>query len=118
VRSGTLVRDTVEVTFSLSATCVSAGFRIITHTTGDIPRGEYILDICRDPYGGPCPTPHGFFGRVAPNDTVLAQLDQGTYWAALYVPRNSCRVTAQSPPDPIRFQGSGFVKVEFHVTCS
>jgi hypothetical protein len=118
VRTGTLVRDTVEVTFSLSATCVSAGFRIITHTTGDIPRGDYILDICRDPYGGPCPTPHGFFGRVAPNDTVLAQLDQGTYWAALYVPRNSCHVTAQGPPDPIRFQGSGVVNVEFHVTCS
>jgi hypothetical protein len=117
IRVGTLVRDTVEVIFTISATCVSAGFRITTYTTGRIPRGEYIVDVCRDPYGGPCPSPYGVFAHVAPNDTLLAQLDRGTYWAALYVP-GSCEVTAQLPPDPIRFQGSGLVEVDFRVICS
>jgi hypothetical protein len=117
VRAGTLVRDTVEVTFSVSATCVSSGFRVTTHTTGRIPRWrDYILDICRDPYGGPCPST-GAWAHMAPNDTLLVQLDQGTYWAALYVP-SKCLVTAQNPPDPIRFTGGGFVEVEFRVTCS
>jgi hypothetical protein len=112
VRAGTLVRDTVEVTFS--ATCVS-GFRVTTPTTGRIPRREYFLDICRDPYGGPC-LPRDV-NHVAPNDTVLVPLDQGRYWAALYVPGN-CRVTAQNPPDPIWFLGRGLIDVEFRVNCS
>ena len=110
VTAGTLVRDTVEVTFSV--TCVS-GFRITTRTTGPIPRNRYTAYLCSDSYCDNLPI---FVVRVRPNDTLLLQLDTGTYWVGLTV--NSHCVKEQTPLNPIRFVRGTLVDVEFRVSCS
>jgi hypothetical protein len=113
VTAGTLVRDTVEVAFSV--TCLS-GFLITVPTTGPIPRSRYFVYVSLDRYY--CDLPFAAFGSVAPNDTLVLQVETGTYCVGLgSVPRN-CRVTEQDPPDPIRFVRGGVTIVEIKVACS
>jgi hypothetical protein len=112
VRAGTPVRDTVEVTFSV--TCLSGTIRITTPTTGPVPQGEYIVFLCTDFYCDNFPL---VFGRVALNDTLLLEVAAGRYWAGFSVPSN-CRVTEQDPPDPIQLAGGTLLTLEFRVACS
>jgi hypothetical protein len=113
VTAGTLVRDTVEVTFS--ATCVS-GFQITTSTTGPIAGGRYNFYLSNNAY---CDWPiAGGYGEVARNGTLLLQVETGRYWACLGGIPGNCRVTAQDPPDPIQFVRGSFVEVKFRVECS
>jgi len=110
IPEGAPLRDTVEVVFQV--TCVS-GLRIITHTTGPIPEGNYNTWLCSDYYCDGLPFYIGYVGR---NDTLVFKAETETYFVGLSVP-GGC-VKAQNPPDPIRFVRVISVDVEFQVTCS
>jgi hypothetical protein len=108
VTGGELTRDTVEVSFAV--TCVT-GVRVVTRTTGAIPQGRYFIFLT--PHLGYCDLPFSAYGRMAPNDTLLLQVDPGRYLACLDTPR-PC-VSAQTPGIPIHV--ARFVEIEFHVYC-
>jgi hypothetical protein len=113
VRAGTTIRDTVEVTFSV--TCLPAAVRITAPTTGPIPPGDYNVWLCTDHY---CDDWSSLVsGRVAPNDTLVLEVRVDTYTAYLSVPSNC--VKEQSPPNPIVIASpKTVVDVEFRVACS
>jgi hypothetical protein len=107
---GAPLRDTVEVTFSV--TCVS-GLRITTRTTG--PKASYYwAALCSDPWCDGLPF---YAGQVGPNGTLVFKPGTDTYWVGLTVPRSNC-VKAQNPPNPIPFGSAGSLEVTFQVTCS
>jgi hypothetical protein len=120
VTAGSLIRDTVEVTFSV--TCVT-GVLVTTPTTGTIPRDDWTVWLCYDSYS--C---HYHFlarrlGSLAPNDTLIAEVDPGTYWFYLDDLIN-CQVIVPDPRNghnprrDITILPGRLVTVSFPVVCS
>jgi hypothetical protein len=120
VTAGTLVRDTVEVTFSV--TCATA-VRVTAPTIGPIPQDDYSIWLCYDSYSCRYKYPARLLGHLAPNDTLIAEVDPGTYWFYLDDLVN-CRVTGGNPSTGVNPKrnitvGPGqVVSVSFPVSCS
>jgi hypothetical protein len=120
VTAGTLVRDTVEVTFSV--TCVT-GVRVAAPTIGPIPQDDYSVWLCYDSYSCRYKFPARLLGHLAPNDTLTAEVNPGTYWFYLDDLVN-CRVTGGNPFNGVNPKrnitvGPGqVVSVSFPVSCS
>ena len=120
VTAGTLVRDTVELTFSTS--CETA-FLVNTETIGPVPAGQYSVWLCYDAYY--CRYgPRTRLGSVDPNGTLLAPVDPGTYRVFLADLPLNCEVVRHSqaedtnPTDEITLVIGGIGEVTFHVTCT
>ena len=119
VTAGGLIRDTVEVAFSV--TCVrrlSATLRIAAPTTGPIPAQSYSVWICKPRYD--CyfyPTDWTFLGPLAPNDTLSASVAPGSYQLELrdIPPRCSVR---PSITDLFTAEYSDTLEFTFKVACS
>jgi hypothetical protein len=111
VSVGTVVRDTAEVRFSV--TCV-AGLRVTAPTTGPQPAGKYAVLICGGYY---CPYYRHLLGRVAPNGTLVAEVEPGTYNVWLDDLPSNCQ-SASSPFDEFRVPAADTLDVELPVTCT
>ena len=120
VTAGTLIRDTVEVAFSV--TCQTM-LTITAPTTGPIPQDDYSVWLCYDFYSCNYHFPARRLGSLAPNDTLIAEVDPGTYWLHLEDLVN-CQVVVPNPrqgENPRRdiVVGAGqSVSVSFPVVCS
>jgi hypothetical protein len=110
VTAGTLTRDTVEVTFSVD--CV-IGLQVTAPTTGPIPRSKYRVYLCGDFY---CDHLLGSLGEVAPNDTLIAQVDPGRYWPILGNLARNCHMELHARHE-IRVVPGALVSVELPVVC-
>jgi hypothetical protein len=125
VTTGGLVRDTVEVRFSVTCTNVHGNLQITAPTTGLVPPSTRYRVMHETygywDYGGPV-TELGF---LDPNGTLVAHVDTGEDWANYWhwfyladVPSN-CNVSDPHPyPNPGFHIGDGQVlHVEFEITC-
>jgi hypothetical protein len=121
VTVGTLVRDTAELSFSVR--CPPGTLRVTAPTTGPIPAHQYSVWLCYDSYSCNYHFPARRLGSLAPNDTLIAEVDPGTYWLHLEDLVN-CQVVVPNPrhgSNPRRdiAVGTGqLVTVSFPVVCS
>lgn len=111
VSVGTVVRDTAEVSFSV--TCMAV-LRVTAPTTGPHPVGKYAVLICGGYY---CPYYRHLLGRVAPNGTLVAEVEPGTYNVWLDDLPSNCQ-SASSPFDEFRILAADTLDVELPVTCT
>jgi hypothetical protein len=113
VTAGSLIRDTVEVTFS--ATCV-ANLRITAPTTGTIPDERYEVWTCS---GRNCFYDYDvhFVGRVRPNGVLLAEHEPGTYHIWMFVPAR-CVPQFNGFEKQFTLSLGDTVDVELPVACS
>jgi hypothetical protein len=112
VTVGTVVRDTAEVTFSVS--CVAA-LRVTAPTTGTVPSGEYAVWVCWGNYY--CPYYGHLLGRVAPNGSLLAEVTPGPYNIWLEDLPSNCH-SASKPSDEFSVIAADTLDVELPVTCT
>jgi hypothetical protein len=116
VAGGTLIRDTVEVAFSVTCLGDVGILRITAPTTGPQPAGRYNVWICMSWY---CPY-YGWYqaGSLAPNDTLL--VDEALYFGFLLelnnVPTN-CEVHGPNPTSAFVVVSPDTLDFEFPVEC-
>ena len=115
VTAGSLIRDTVEVTFSVA--CV-ATLRITAPTTGTIPQDKYSVWLCgRDPYyciyGG-----QTRLGRLAPNGILLAEVGPNIRRLYLTDLPSNCRVGVPNPTHEFTLAPGDTLDIAFPVKCS
>jgi hypothetical protein len=114
VTVGALIRDTVEVTFSVICQSGFGTLRITVPTAGPLPNERYQISWCESrAYPIMCLN----LGRVAPNDTLVARvraLDRQMFLHLRNIPAN-CR-----GGDPIGFTLAvgDTLDFAFPVTCS
>jgi hypothetical protein len=120
VTAGTLIRDTVEVAFSV--TCVPAlpaTLRITASTTGPIPSQSYSVWICAPNYD--CffyPVTWTLLGDLPPNGTLTASVEPGRYQLQLKDVPAQCR-TPNGRFSTLFEVGHGDTReVAFRVICS
>jgi hypothetical protein len=116
--AGGLIRDTVEVTFSV--TCVprlSGALRITAPTTGSIPSAPYTIWICQVQYDCIFTDPWKRLGELEPNGTVVTSPVPGLYQLNLrdIPPRCSVRPSVLTPYFTIRDDVTR--NIEFRVEC-
>lgn len=117
VTTGTMIRDTVEVTFSV--TCEGAAFLFTAPTTGTIPRTAYSVGRCAYLKGG-CTFEDGviLLGRVAPNGTLPVQVNPRTYRFRLYdLPPNCFISRLRNPTGEITIEAGEVRTITFPVSC-
>ena len=112
--AGNMIRDTVEVTFSVR--CRPGTIQITAPTTGTIPRDDYSVWLCYDSYSCSYHFPARRLGRLAPNGTLIAEVDPGTYWFHLENLSN-CQVDVPNPRRNITVGPDQLVSVSFSVVC-
>ena len=110
--AGSTVRDTAEVTFSVSCVTRLGTLRLTTHTTGTPSSNYYSVWICE--VGFYC----GFYplllGTVDPNGTLVAQVDQGVYEIWLYDVPATCDING---PSQFSIELRDTVDVAYAVSC-
>jgi hypothetical protein len=114
VTAGTLIRDTVEVTFSVVCEPGYATVRITAPTMGQVPKEPYQVAWCEaKAYPIMCLT----LGRVAPPDTLVARVRalDSEMWLHL---RNIPATCSGGDPIGIRLGRGDTRDVVFRVTCS
>jgi hypothetical protein len=113
VSAGSLIRDTVEVTFS--ASCVG-NLRITAPTTGTIPDERYEVWTCS---GRNCFYDYDvhFVGKVTPNGVLLAEHEPGTYHIWMFVP-DECVPQFNGFETQFTLLLGDTVHVELPVACS
>jgi hypothetical protein len=128
VATGGFVRDTVEVTFSVTCTRVHGNVQITAHTIGPLPSSTryavWYEHFSNWGYGGEVV----LLGVLDPNGTLVAELpasrqDGGDpYWYnfGLKDTPSNCNVSAISPsPNPgFTVPAGGVLDLDFEVTCS
>jgi hypothetical protein len=120
VSGGGLIRDTVEVTFSV--TCVQripATLRITAPTTGPIPAQSYSVWICEPRYD--CifyPVTWTLLGTLVPNDTLMASVEPGRYQLRLRDIPAQCRVRGLSFTNLFTVTNNDTLDFTFKVACS
>lgn len=117
VTAGGLVRDTVEVTFSV--TCEPTRLRISAPTTGPIPEGNYSVWTCRVSWDFDCFDDPSFVGALAPNGVLVASASPhtGHRLELRDVPPN-CRVQVPNPTNYLWPAAGDTLDVEFPLACS
>ncbi len=115
VTVGGLIRDTVEVTFSV--TCVPrvpGTLRITAPTTGSIPTTRYSVWICRYSCFG-----YGmrFLGELEPNGTLVSSPEPGRYGLILRDVPARCSVRPVLTGS-ITVTYGATIDIEFRVRCS
>ncbi len=125
VNIGELIRDTVEVGFSVACDPPSGRgtLRITAPTSGTIPPSTRYT-VLHEVYGywdyGGTPT---YLGDLEPNGTLIATVAPsfgGPYWNLIHltgVPAN-CRVSGPNPTDRFTVMLSETIDIEFTVVCS
>jgi hypothetical protein len=116
VTGGTLIRDTVEVAFSVTCLGDVGILRITAPTTGPQPGGPYRVWNCMSFY---CPY-YGWYqlGSLAPNDTLLVDqaLDFGFTLLLSDVPAN-CDVHGPNPTSSFVVVSPDTLDFKFPVEC-
>jgi hypothetical protein len=112
--TGGISPDTAEVTFTVI--CQTA-LRIMTITTGPIPTKKYVvwqcgLDVYYCYYGL-----RTRLGSVAANDTLVVQVDPGTFRLLLTDFPSGCQVS-RNPTEPIAIAAGGTRDVTFRLLCA
>jgi hypothetical protein len=112
--TGGIRPDTVEVTFTVVCQTV---LRIMTVTTGPIPTRKYVvwqcgLDVYYCYYGL-----RTRLGSVAANDTLVVQVDPGTFRLLLTDFPSGCQVS-RNPTEPIAIAAGGTRDVTFRLLCA
>jgi hypothetical protein len=114
VTVGALIRDTVEVTFSVICQQGFGTLRITVPTTGQLPNERYLVWYCD---AASYPTMCGVAGRVAPNDTLVARLPAADFERFLHLRNIPARCRGG---DPVGFTLAvgDTLDFAFPVTCS
>ena len=113
---GGLIRDTVEVTFSV--TCVPrvpGRLRITAHTTGSLPTARYSVWICRSDcmsYGS------SFLGELEPNGTLVSNPEPGRYGLILRDVPARCSVRGNPSSFSFTVTYGATIDIEYRVRCS
>jgi hypothetical protein len=116
VAVGGLIRDTVEVAFSV--TCVPrvpGRLRITAPTTGPIPTAPYSVWICREncmSYGST------FLGALVPNDTLVSNPQPGRYGLLLRDVPGRCNVQGNAQSFSFTVTYDATIDIEYRVRCS
>ena len=116
VTVGGLIRDTVEVTFSV--TCVSSlgTLRITAPTTGPVPAEPYRVEICTVRYDCIFYGTWEFLGALDPNDTLVRSLQTGRYQLRLRDVPAKCSVRP-SILSRVFTITNGTTDIDFKVRC-
>jgi hypothetical protein len=115
VTAGTLIRDTVTVTFS--PTCETA-IRVTAPTTGKVPRTPYSVWVCHDIQDACYWGPTDRLGALAPNDTLVAAVRPGRYELYLRDLPANCHVNGSNPKRDISINAGALRDFAFFVVCS
>jgi hypothetical protein len=116
VTVGGLIRDTVEVAFSV--TCVPrvpGTLRITAHTTGSIPTARYSVWICRSScmdYG------RQFLGELEPNGTLVSNPEPGQYGLFLRDVPAGCSVRSNPSTFSFTVTRGATIDIKYRVRCS
>ena len=110
--AGSTVRDTAEVTFSVSCVTRLGTLRVTTHTTGTPSPNDYSIWICEASYF--CGFYPFYLGTVDPNGTLEAQVEPGVYDIWLYDVPATCGV---SGPSQFSIELRDTVDVAYTVSC-
>jgi hypothetical protein len=122
VTAGGLIRDTVEVAFTV--TCVTVA-RVTASTTGAIPTGAYSVWLCTINDSYYCT--YGArrrLGNVDPNGTLVAEVTPGIHRFYLGDWPRGCHLIghrpggSHNPTDEIGFPAGLVRDVTFFVECS
>jgi len=113
VTAGELIRDTVEITFSVNCVLNTGTLRITAPTTGNAPAGPYSVWDCFDFY---CYWYPVLLGHLAPNDTLHVRVTAGGHSLLLYDVPARCDISY--PPTPLTLVPGDTLDVEFQVRCS
>jgi hypothetical protein len=119
VTGGALIRDTVDVTFSVICEPGFGTLRITAPTTGPIPTHDYIVYLCPSSDIYSCVYGYGRrLGDLAPNDTLVAEVAPGIHRLLLeFVPAN-CSLGRPRLTDSFMVTAGDTLDFEFNVTCS
>jgi hypothetical protein len=120
VTAGGLIRDTVQVVFSV--TCVphfSGTLRITAPTTGSIPTAGFSVWICRVVFDCLFQGQWNLLGALAPNGALVANPRAGRYQLNLRDVPARCSVRPSSRLSPeFTVTENATTHIEFRVTCS
>ncbi len=116
---GTLIRDTMEVTFSVTCGPGVGTLRITAPTTGSAPAGAFHAWACPSQWQYYCD--YGdleqLLGALEPNGTLVTEVSPSTYNIELRdVPAN-CQVNAPNPRRRVNVTNGRTVSVVFPVRC-
>jgi hypothetical protein len=115
VTAGGLIRDTVEVAFSV--TCLPHGpvtLRVTAHTTGSLPTAPFSVWICRMScmeYGS------SFVGLLQPNGTLVSGPAPGRYGLFLQDVPKTCSVQSEPPTWSFTIPPGAIFKIEYRIQC-
>jgi hypothetical protein len=116
VTGGELIRDTVQVTFSVTCVPRLGALRITTHTTGPIPDDVYrVMLLVPDFYYGEYPV---LLGAIDPNGGLISPAEPGTYRLQLEDIPASCIAEVPNPTATFTLAPGDTLDFEFPIACS
>jgi len=116
---GSLVRDTVEATFSVTCETRRGNLRITTHTTGTVPSDPYyptryeVTLWAPDFYYGEYPYQ---LGTVEPNGTLTTSVEPGSYRLEVDNVPDVCTPAAYNV-SPLNVESGDTLEFTFSFTC-
>jgi hypothetical protein len=117
VTAGGLVRDTVEVGFSITCTQQFGRIRVTAPTTGSIPASHRYEVILCSSVGFTCPYYPISLGALAPGDTLIARFGIIDVSIELKNIPENCRVQTANPTGFFTIPPNGIRDVRFPVVC-
>ena len=117
VTAGGLIRDTVEVGFSVTCTQQFGKIRVTAPTTGSIPASHRYEVILCSRTGFPCPYYPLSLGRLAPGDTLIAEFGIIDVSIELKSIPANCQVQTANPTPFFTIPPNSIHDVRFPVVC-